>query len=159
MIITWVKKKNEWNMTPMILTLTHLCVTTEQETVYASYYVILKSWYRSDAVYFLSHFTFLATFLSQYMIKNKNILIMKTRKTQIKWVTERYSNTREMRRYTLTLKRKIQAGLMMVPPHRLSPWQKGFTPQHRTAEAQPGDNTQPRLIKHKSLFFFLEGER
>ena len=41
-------------MTPMILTLTHLCVTTEQETVYASYYVILKSWYRSDAAKFVS---------------------------------------------------------------------------------------------------------
>lgn len=82
---------------------------------------------------------------------------MKTRKTQIKWVTERCSNTRKMRRYTLTLKRKIQAGLMMVPPHCLSPWQRYHpTTQDSRGTARWQHTTQTHQTQ-VSLFFFWRG--
>lgn len=81
---------------------------------------------------------------------------MKTRKTQIKWVTERYSNTREMRRYTLTLKRKIQAGLMMVPPHRLSPWQK-VSPHNTGQQRHSQVTTHNQDSSSTSLSFFFGG--
>lgn len=84
---------------------------------------------------------------------------MKIRKTQIKWVTERCSNTRKMRRNTLTQRvrhthteRKIQAGLMMVPP-LLSPWQ-WFHPtiQDSRGTVRPQHNPDS---SGTSLFFFF----
>lgn len=85
---------------------------------------------------------------------------MKIRWTQIKWVTERYNNRREMRRSRLTQRvrhihtqRKIQAGLMMVPP--LSESMAMVSP-HNT-EAQSGHNTTQTHQAQVSFFFFGGG--
>lgn len=97
----------------------------------------------------------LLDFFSQTIIQHKNILIMKIRKTQVKWITERYSNTQEMRRNTI---RQSQAHSEKntgrsndgAPPF----WVHGndFTPQHRTAEAQSGHNTTQT---HQAQVFFV----
>lgn len=79
---------------------------------------------------------------------------MKIRKTQIKWITERYSNTREMRRNTITQsqahsEKNTGRSNDGAPPF----WVRGngFTPQHRTAEAQSGHNTTQT---HQAQVFF-----
>lgn len=77
---------------------------------------------------------------------------MNIRSTQTKWVTERHRNTQEIRRNTLTQrtghihsKRKIQAGLMMVPPiseSMISPhktrWQRHSRAKHKPDYASTG---------------------
>lgn len=83
---------------------------------------------------------------------------MKIRRAKIKLVTERCSNTREMRR---THSRRVrhthtQAGLMMVPP-LLSPWQWFHPTTHSTAEAQSGHNTTQTHWAQGSFFSFLGG--
>lgn len=87
---------------------------------------------------------------------------MKIRKTQIKWVTERCSNTRKMRRNTLTQRvrhthteRKIQAGLMMVPP-LLSPWQ-WFHPTTQDSRGTVRPQHNPDSSGTSLFFFFWRG--
>lgn len=84
---------------------------------------------------------------------------MKIRKAKIKLVTERCSNTREMRRNTLTQSQAHphsgrsndgappSESMAMVSPHN--------TVQQRYSQA----TTQPRLIRHKALLFSFLGGR